>query len=62
MADERKSWAAMSADALREGAILVLVFGLLDEYMFATDGPSGTAPARFRPQSRRAGVMLSSRA
>lgn len=34
MAAEPKSWAEMSADALRESAVLVLVFGLLDPYMF----------------------------
>jgi hypothetical protein len=40
MAREPKSWGEMSADALREAAILVLVFGLLDKYMFGGGGPS----------------------
>lgn len=34
MAKEPKSWAEMSADALREAAVLVLVFGLLDKFVF----------------------------
>jgi hypothetical protein len=40
MATEPKSWQEMSAEALREVAVLVLVFGLLDRYMFdhATSG------------------------
>ncbi len=36
---EPKSWGEMSADALREAGVLVLVFGLLDKYMFGS-GPS----------------------
>ena len=39
MASESKSWGEMSADALREAGVLVLVFGLLDKYMFGP-GPS----------------------
>jgi hypothetical protein len=41
MADAPKSWAEMSADALREAGVLVLVFGLLDRYMFDRGPPAG---------------------
>jgi hypothetical protein len=40
MAAAPKSWQEMSAEALREVAVLVLVFGLLDRYAF-DHGPSG---------------------
>ena len=34
-----KTWTEMSAEALRDAAVLVLVFGLLDK--FIVGGPSG---------------------
>ena len=34
MAEHPKTWAEMSAEALREAAVLVLVFGLLDKLVF----------------------------
>ena len=36
---ESKSWGEMSADALREAGVLVLVFAMLDKCMFGS-GPS----------------------
>lgn len=39
MAEAPKEWAEMTADALREAAVLVLVFGLLDKYL-TKEGPS----------------------
>jgi hypothetical protein len=47
MAIEPKSWGEMSADALREAGVLVLVFGLLDKYMFGA-GPFGGLDGRSR--------------
>lgn len=40
MPDDRRGWAAMSAEAMREGAVLILVFGLLDKYVLDANGPS----------------------